>query len=189
MNGGDMELAVPADVPRRAFTRAEFDKMVELGFFEGERVELLYGQVVTMTIGPPHAHLVAMLNRLLILALRDRATLRPQSPIAASDVSEPEPDLAVVPNGRYVEDHPPRALWILEVSDSTLHKDRTVKARLYAETGVPEYWVVDVEGEAVEVYTQPSKGRYQSMTRLEAGATASSEAFPDIKIAIDALFG
>lgn len=82
------------------------------------------------------AHLVTMLNRLLILALRDRATLRPQSPIAASDVSEPEPDLAIVPNGRYVEDHPPRALWILEVSDSTLHKDRTVKARLYASSAL-----------------------------------------------------
>lgn len=184
-----MELAVPADLPRHAFTRAEFDKMVELGFFEGKRVELLYGQVVTMTIGPVHAELVNWLVELLHSALGVRASVRTQSPVAASDFSEPEPDIAVVPRGRYFRDHPAEALWILEVADSTLAKDRGMKANLYAEMSVPEYWVIDAEGSAIEVFTRPNEGRYQSVERFTAGSVVSPASFPDIKIAVDELFG
>ncbi len=184
-----MELAFPDDVPQRTFTRAEFDHLVETGFFGDERVELLYGRLVPMTIHPPHSHYVKKLTKLLILALGDRADLLVQSPIAASDESEPEPDFSVVVPGEYLEDHPARALWILEVSDSTLKKDRGLKARLYAETFVPEYWVIDEAGKAIEVFSQPVDGKYVSGVRYGAGATLSPAAFPDIKISVDALFG
>lgn len=184
-----MELAFPADVPRRTFSRAEFDKMVELGFFHGERVELLYGVLVTMTIGPAHADLVMVLSDLLTEALRSRAYVRTQSPLAASDSSEPEPDIAIVPRTRYRSDHPSRALLVIEVADSTLEKDRQIKARLYAEMAIPEYWVVDVEGEAIEVFTQPSKGRYRKSQKHGRGKTLAPSAFPDVRVAVDDLFG
>lgn len=184
-----MELAFPEDVPQRTFTRAEFDHLVEAGFFGDERVELLYGRLVPMTVNPPHSHFVKVLTKLLIMALGDRADLLVQSPIAASEASEPEPDFSIVPVGEYLDDHPARALWLIEVSDTTLKKDRGLKARLYAETEVPEYWIIDVVGKAIEVHTRPANGRYQGVVRYVVGQTVTPEAFPDIKVSVDALFG
>ncbi|MBL8950930.1 MAG: Uma2 family endonuclease, partial [Myxococcaceae bacterium] len=150
--------------------------------------ELLYGRLVPMTIHPPHSHFVKVLTKLFVIALGDRADVLVQSPIASSDDSEPEPDLSIVPAATYFDDHPSRALLIIEVADSTLKKDRTVKAQLYAETGVPEYWIVDGNGAAIEVYSQPIDGRYSSVVRYSAGQTVSPTAFPDIVVSLDALF-
>jgi Uma2 family endonuclease len=180
--------AILADEPRRKITRAEFDRMVAEGYFDDEHTELLYGELFTMTINPPRADLSARLNKLLILALGDRAQVRPGHPLAASDISEPEPDLAIVPEQRYLDDHPSTAFWIIEISDSTLRKDRKIKAPLYAETGVPEYWIIDVQGEAIEVYLQPQNGRYQRVVTYRAGQAVSPAAFPDVKVSVDALF-
>jgi Uma2 family endonuclease len=183
-----METAIPAELPRRRITRAEFDRMVKAGFFDDEHTELLYGELFTVTINPAHADLTAVLTRLLIMALGGRAQVRPGSPLAASDISEPEPDFAIVPEGSYRGDHPATAYWIIEISDSTLRKDRNVKAPLYAETGIPEYWIIDVEGETIEVYSQPVDGRYQSVVTYGAGKSVSPAAFPDVRISVDSLF-
>jgi hypothetical protein len=86
------------DFPVRPLRRAEFDKLVELGVFEGERIELLDGWMVRMSpIGPPHSSAVNELARLCMRHLSDVARVRIQSPFAALDVSEPEPDIAIVP--------------------------------------------------------------------------------------------
>jgi Uma2 family endonuclease len=183
-----MESAIPAEEPRRRITRAEFDRMVAAGVFDDEHTELLYGELFTMTINPKHASLSRVLTKLLVLALGDRAQVGAATPLAASDLSEPEPDLAVFPNGNYDDEHPSTALWLIEISDSTLRKDREIKAPLYAETGVPEYWVVDVQGRAIEVYSEPVSGRYQRIVTYGAGQVVSPAAFPDVKIAVDRLF-
>jgi Uma2 family endonuclease len=180
--------SVPPEEPRHKITRAEFDRMVAAGCFDDKHTELLYGELFTMTIGPMHAHLTRLLNHLLVLAIGNRGQVGPGSPLAASDYSEPEPDLAVFPTGKFDEDHPSTAFWIIEVSDSTLRKDRGIKARLYAETEVPEYWVVDVQGQTIEVYTQPLNGKYQRAVTYRAGETASPAAFPDVKVPVDTLF-
>jgi hypothetical protein len=73
-------------------------------------------------------------------------------PFAASNESEPEPDVAIVPSGNYVDRHPDRALLIIEVAESSPAYDRETKAPIYAASGVPEYWIVDVAGRAVEVH-------------------------------------
>jgi Uma2 family endonuclease len=109
--------------------------------FEHERVELIRGMVLTMSpIGPAHADPIDVLTRRLVLAMGDRAVVRVQQPFAASDDSEPEPDLALVPPGRYAADHPRQARLVIEVAQSSLTYDRETKAPLYAESGVPEYW-------------------------------------------------
>jgi len=184
-----MELQSQHIAGRRKLTRAEFHRMAELGFFADERVELLYGELFKVTIGPPHSHLVKVLTKLFIQALGDRADVLVQSPFAASDVSEPEPDLAIVPAGDYRNDHPSTAFLLIEVSDSTLEIDRGKKVPLYAEARVPEYWIVDVEAGAIEVYRQPVGARYESITRYVVRQTVSPAAFPDIKVSVDALFG
>jgi len=103
--------------------------MVALGLFQDERVELLRGVLVKMSPQlAPHASTVQRLTQLLITRLQGRFALRVQSPLALSDDTEPEPDLAVVELGDYDTEHPTTARLVIEVSDTTLKRDR-VKAR------------------------------------------------------------
>lgn len=160
--------------------------MVELGLFgEDERVELLYGQLVAMSpIGARHNWSVQELNRLLMLALHRRAIVRVQSSIAASDISEPQPDVAVLPKGNYLEVHPARAILVIEVADTSLRADRRVKGPLYAAMGVPEYWIVNLLGGVLEVYREPGARGYGISKRHRRGGTVSPLAFPDVKLAV-----
>jgi Uma2 family endonuclease len=170
----------------RRLTRAEYDRMIELGFFRGERLELIHGALLRMSpIGPPHAAAVTCLNRLLVTRLSDRAEVRIQQPIYAVDDSEPEPDVAVVPLGDYSRRHPEGAFLIIEVADSSLEHDRETKAPLYAASGVREYWIVDVAARAIEVFTDPEGGRYARVRRVASGAAVAPGAFEDVTIAVD----
>jgi len=129
----------------RPLRRAEYDKLVALGAFQDERIELLNGVLVPMSpIGPPHSPAVQKLSTLLFRALDGVAAIRVQSPFAALDESEPEPDIAVVPLGDYDTAHPNVAHWIVEVADSSVERDRGLKLGIYAGCGVPEYWIVNL---------------------------------------------
>src|SRR5262249_53858607 len=148
----------------RPIRRVEYDRMVELGMFEDERIELLRGVLVQMSpIGSRHSATVDRLTRVLVLALSDRAVVRVQNPFAATDDSEPEPDFAVVPLRDYDDAHPECAHLLVEVSESSLRIDRGVKLGIYAENGVPEYWVVNIAKRCVEVYTEPDGTAYRSL--------------------------
>lgn len=173
----------------RPLKRAEFDQLVELGAFEGERVELVRGVLVEMAPqGVPHANVVEVLTELLIGALRGRARVRSQLPFAASDESELEPDLAVLEKSSSRKDHPSSALLLVEVADSSLAFDRKVKANIYAEARVPEYWVIDTSRQQVEVYSRPSGGTYKRVERHGRTAVLSLRAFPDVSIRLAELF-
>jgi Uma2 family endonuclease len=172
-----------AGSPLRRFTRAEYDRLVKLGLFEDEKIELLYGLLVEMSPhGPPHINAIRKLTKLLILALGDRAEVSPQGPFVASDDSEPEPDLAVIPPGDYNQQHPSRAHLIIEVADSSQHKDRQVKGPLYAASNVPEYWIVLVEKGVVEVYRDPREGQYQHTQTISRRGSITLTAFPDVTL-------
>lgn len=121
---------------------------------------------------------------MFVLALADRAAIRPQLAYAASDISEPEPDLAVVPPGDHDREHPSTAFFLIEVADSSLSKDRRIKTRIYADAAVPEYWVIDVNGGTIEVRTQPTSGAYGHLRVARAGETIRLQAFPDVEIAV-----
>jgi Uma2 family endonuclease len=159
--------------------------MIALGFFQGERLELIHGTLLRMPpIGPPHATAVSRLNRLLLVPLIERAEVRIQQPIWAHDDSEPEPDLALVPLGDYSAKHPDRAFLVIEVADSSLAFDRETKAPLYAASNVAEYWVVDLVGRAIEVYTEPKAGRFAQVRRVDSGGRVSPGAFPEVVLEV-----
>jgi Uma2 family endonuclease len=168
----------------RSFKRSEYDRMVELGLFEDERVELLRGVLVKMSPRlAAHASTVSKLNQLLMTQLQGRLGLRIQSPLAVSDDSEPEPDVAVVALGDYDTEHPRTALLVIEVSDTTLRRDRG-KASVYAAAGVGEYWIVNVGARTVEVYSSAEGDRYAEARTLRPGDTLRPATLPDVALVV-----
>jgi Uma2 family endonuclease len=169
----------------RPLRRVEYDQLARLGAFEDEKIELLDGEMVAMSpIGPPHDAAVQKLTELLVLALHGRAWVRCQSSFAASELSEPEPDLAVVPRSNYESDHPSQAHLIIEVAESSLAKDRGRKLRLYATCQVPEYWVVNLVERCIEVYRGVQGASYARTERYERGQSIQLLAFSDVSIAV-----
>jgi Uma2 family endonuclease len=157
--------------------------MVQMGMFEGERVELLFGTIVLMSPhGPEHDGSLDDLGDRLTHALGTRAKVRIQSAFAASDGSEPEPDIAVVARQSYRAAHPDRAWLIVEVADSSLAKDRELKAKLYAASQVDEYWIVNLVDRAIEVYRDPRDGVYASVSAHARGDVLRLLAFDDVEV-------
>ncbi len=179
--------------PARRWTPAEFDALVRSGILaEDERVELLEGAIVPMTPpGPAHINLVARLTSALAVAAQGRGLVSPQSPIDCGD-SRPQPDLAVLPLSEDRGDRVPRkALLVVEVSDSSLSRDR-LKASIYARAGIPEYWLVDVAARTVEVHTEPTskrEPRYRTVHVLGEEDTLTTPALPKLKLPLATLFG
>ncbi len=169
----------------RPIRRDEYDKIVALGIFDGERVELLYGNIVPMSPhGAPHDGAIQRLNHLLMRAVGDRAAVRIQSSFAALDDSQPEPDVAIVPPGDYDDAHPREAYLIVEVAHSSLEVDRGKKARLYAESGVPEYWVVNLVDGLIEVHTDIVRGAYARIAPYRKGQTIALERLAGVAVAV-----
>jgi Uma2 family endonuclease len=155
-----MQLAALAPEPF-AFDRTQFLRLVDLGTFQGHHVQLVNGVIIRMSpAGAFHHSTVWKLDDALRRCFGRRAMVRAQMAFAANLRSRPEPDLAVVPPGDYDREDPTQALLVVEVADSSLTFDRTVKASLYAAAGVPEYWIVDLNDRQVEVRTKPVDGRY-----------------------------
>jgi Uma2 family endonuclease len=151
-------------------------RMAEAGILgDPRRVELIDGEIFDMAaIGSPHAAITNRLGRLFARALGDEVALAAvQSPVRLDAYNEPEPDVILLkPRADlYRASHPGAAdvLLLVEVSESSLHYDRSVKLPLYARFGVPEVWIVDLVGTAVEVYREPRDGAYASGERLTAG--------------------
>jgi Uma2 family endonuclease len=179
----DQSLIAPDTL--RIIRRDDYERMVELGLFEDERVELLRGALVAMSPqGTRHAHVIDGLVTLLIERLGRRARVRCQMPFAAGADSAPEPDIAVVPVLDYSTFMPERAHLIVEVAESSLRKDRILKSDLYAEADVLEYWLVDLAHDAIEVRTLPVSGKYTRTATLAAADTLRPGAFPDVELAV-----
>jgi Uma2 family endonuclease len=173
----------------RPLKRLEYDRLVELGAFADDRIELIRGNLVIMAPNhPEHASPIDLLAAKLIRALGDRARVRVQQPIYASGESEPEPDIAVVPSGNYGKEHPRHAYLVVEVALSSLRKDREVKAPLYAESGFGEYWIVDVSARSVEVFRSPVAGAYTQVSTHDGASVLRSVEFPDVQIPVADLF-
>lgn len=191
MMGYSLPMLAPSDIAPdtpRPIRRTEYERMVELGMFEGERVELLEGMIVQMSPhGPEHDSALERLNEILVKALTPRASVRVQSAFAANDGSEPEPDLAVVPRRDWSKQHPTEAHLVVEVAKSSLAKDRGVKAPLFASSGVPEYWIVNLVDRIIEVHAEPVRGAYTRVTPYRRGERVPIVSFPDVAIDVDAI--
>lgn len=169
--------------PLRLLSRREYDRLVDHGWFVDESIELLRGVLVTMSPqGRAHASAIEFFNEQLVLQLAGSHGVRPQLPFAADDWSEPEPDLAVVRKDPILRDHPSEALLVVEIADSSLAIDRGLKRTIYAEVGIPEYWIVDVNGRTVEVHTRPDGGYYSRVQILRDGDVLRPTLLPEVAI-------
>jgi Uma2 family endonuclease len=148
-----------APAPYR-FTRDEYYRMAEAGLFQNKRVELLEGEIITMSPhNTLHASTVYQVAHSLEQVIGNTTCVRCQLPIVLNSRNEPEPDIAVcipVP-GSYKHKHPTpdQVLLVIEVAESSLMYDRTRKARAYAAARIPEYWIVNLVDRQVEVLTDP----------------------------------
>ena len=187
-------MAVEVAATRRRFTRSEYYRMAEVGILgRRDRVELIKGEIVEMSpVGPRHSAFVDNLTRRLARRLPDDAIVRVQGPLALADDTEPEPDLTVL--RRRAVPYKEREAWaedallVIEVAESSLAYDRSTKQRLYAEAGIPEYWVVDCAAEAVEVHRDPGPEGYREVRRLTGPATLALLAFPDAAVTTAEIF-
>jgi Uma2 family endonuclease len=171
----------------RRFTADEFERMVELGIFrEDERLELIDGGIVEMApVGDPHGLCVSQVNKRLVMVWATARSCgstarcgsgrrRCRSPISRSFA----PD-RTKGGGPTAED----VLLIVEIADTSLRYDQTTKLRVYARAGIPESWIVSVEGEWIDVYRSPEGDGYRERRRAASGETVSPAAFPDVDVA------
>ena len=185
------ELARQVRLPKRGLKRSEYDALVELGLFEDERVELLFGEIVPMSPQkPPHRILSQRVQARLTVALFGRANVQGHSPIYAAHESEPEPDVAVYDPADDQHGHPQNIHLVVEVTQSSRRRDRIVKRDLYALSGFPEYWIIDVKKRELRVMRGPSGDDYGTVTthQVGTGAVVALLAFPDVTVALDDLF-
>jgi Uma2 family endonuclease len=182
-------------VETRRWTRTEYRRLLDVGILrEGDPVELLDGHlVVAEPQEPRHAATAELIADRLRAAFGPGWSVRVGAPIALDDLSEPEPDVAVVPGSPrdYLHEHPSRAALIVEVSLSRLAFDRTRKLGAYARAGVSEYWIANVVERVLEVYRRPARVAaspsgwgYRSIRRLQAPATVSPLAAPKARIRV-----
>ena len=187
-------MAVEVAATRRRFTRAEYYRMAEAGILgEDDRVELIKGEIIQMSpIGRLHKAFVGNLSQLLAVRFADRAVVWTQNPIILTDDTEPQPDVTVLrrraPSYRERDAFAEDVLLLIEVADTSLAYDRTIKLRLYAQVGIPEYWIVDCTAESVEVYRDPSGESYRDVIRASAPATLTLQAFPDVELTLAEIF-
>ncbi len=175
-----------AELAKRRFTIEEYERLAETGIFsEDDRVELIAGEVAPMTpIGRRHVVAHAALNALLTRQLANRAIIWPQGALRIEPDSELQPDLVVLrlrPDAYLDSDpNPDDILLVVEIADTSLSADRTVKLPLYARAGLREAWIVDLVNEVVEVYRAPVAGVYRDLQRVERGGLLTLSAVPGV---------
>ncbi|MBD2104475.1 Uma2 family endonuclease [Leptolyngbya sp. FACHB-261] len=180
---------------RRKFTVEQYHHMAEAGILtENDHVELIKGEILEMSpIGRKHAACVARLTDLFTRRLPGVALVWPQNPIQLNDSSEPQPDVSLLqPRPDFYEAGHPQAsdvFLLIEVADSTVELDRAVKLPLYAESGIPETWLVNIPEQCIEVHREPTATGYQNIQTLQRGQTLSIQAFPDVEILVDEVLG
>jgi Uma2 family endonuclease len=168
--------------------------MGSVGLFDETHVELIEGKVVEMSpIRSLHTTGVGIVARALEAALGEGRHARVQQPLDIGELSEPEPDVALVRGDLrdYRDNHPTTALVVVEVAESSLEYDRSEKASLYARAGIPEYWVENLIDDQLEVYRdpapdslQPHSFGYRDVQVLKRGDTVSPLAAPHATIAV-----
>jgi Uma2 family endonuclease len=167
----------------------EYHRMGALGMLDKSH-ELLRGYVVKkMPKSPLHVRILQKLLMLLVRSIPGGMFVRPEQPLTIGD-SEPEPDLSVVRGepDDWAERHPATAELVVEISVSTLEVD-VEKAGIYAEAGVPEYWLVRPEQAEVDVYRSPADGRYMEKLTLRGADTLRCGSIAAVEVKLGELFG
>jgi Uma2 family endonuclease len=180
----------------RRWTLREYYRLADQGWFRGQRVELIDGEIVQMpAMKNPHVAAIELVKRALEPAFGPAFWVRMQGPLHFGRYSAPEPDVAVVPGGpRDYSDHPTTALLVVEVSESTLAYDRNRKAGLYARHGIADYWIVNLIDMQLEVRRNPvpdpgwrHRFRYADVQVLGPGDRVTPLALPGVAVAVSDL--
>ena len=175
------------------WTVEEFHHLAQANILDPDkRTELIAGQILLMAAkGTPHVIALALLADLLKTQLGTQALVRTQDPVQLDDYSEPETDLATVRGGLpdYLEHHlqPTDILFIAEVADSTLKQDCEVKDKVYAQAGIPDYWVLDVKKRKLHIYREPTPRGYACHFVCSEPSEVALFAFPEITIQLSAI--
>lgn len=169
------------------------DEWLRLGaariFPPESRVELIDGEIFEMApIGIQHASCVMRLTHLFAPMIDERAIINVQNPLQLGDLSAPQPDFMLLkPSLDFFRSRYPRAsdvLLLIEISDTSVDFDRTRKLRLYAMHGVPEYWLVNLQDNCVELYCHPRADAYEQKSTLRVGDSITLSMLPWISIAV-----
>jgi Uma2 family endonuclease len=179
------------EVEAHAWTRKEYEQAAEAGVFGDRRVELIDGTVFDIMAPQKSSHATGVHKGLRALSAAFPAgwTIRCQSPLALGVRSMPEPDLAVVAGepDDYADHHPAAAALIVEVADSSQLHDRKRKARIYAAAGIPDYWIMNLRRDVIEVFRDPAKNVYRWRKNFRRGDVISPVVLPEVSVAVDDL--
>lgn len=176
---------------------SQYEVMVDAGVFSGkqpQRIELIRGEIRQMNpIGTRHAYTVDLLNDWSNdVVPKDQVLIRCQATLRISALdSSPQPDLMWLARKDYSRQHPePRDVFLLiEVAEDSLRYDLGEKAKLYADSGIQEYWVVDVDQQAIHVHRQPQASGYASVTVFVEDQIVTALQFSQITLTATQLFG
>lgn len=180
---------------KRRFTADEYHQMADAGILtEDDRVELIDGEIVQMVpIGSHHGGGVNRVNRIFSHQFANSAVVSVQNPVRLNDFAEPQPDVALLRlrDDLYTLSHPTPGdvLLIVEVADTSVDTGRQVKVPLYARSGIPEVWLVDLNSATVTEYSDPTPGGCRSARVLRAGEHVAPLTFPDRGLAVAELLG
>lgn len=182
-------------IAKHSFTAEEFERIGKAGIFrQGARLELIEGEIFEMSpIGSPHAACVNFLSRLLNRLFGDNHIVAPQNPVRLNDTSEPQPDICLLRwrDDFYRDAHPGPAdvLLLIEVADTTVLTDRSVKVPLYARAGIAETWLVNIPEERIEIYSDPAGDAYQRTEVFGRDAEARSHTVEGLAVRVGELLG
>jgi Uma2 family endonuclease len=185
--------SAPVRVARLSFTADQFERMGTMGFFaEKDRLELINGDIVQMSpIGSLHA---AGVNRIVDLFRKvDNTFISVQNPIRLDDATEPQPDVTLLRRRGdfYASAHPRPAdvLLLVEVADTSLDYDREIKIPLYAAAGIPEVWLLNLNGPELVVYRSLVSGKYTEVRYPQPGDTITPAQLPGATFPVDRIMG
>jgi len=179
------------EITKRLFTVHDYHRMVDAGILsEDDRVELIRGEILAMSpIGPRHSAAVLRATQALVKLIGDLAIVGVQGSVRLDEYDEPQPDLYLLrpKDDFYASGHagPADIFLIIEVADSSLEYDSTIKMNLYAETGVPEYWIANVRDDGLIAHSNPTKTGYGTAQQFQRGQTIAPQLLPECRMPVD----
>ncbi|HEV8413647.1 MAG TPA: Uma2 family endonuclease [Bryobacteraceae bacterium] len=191
-------LSVPPDLepPRKRWTREECVALEASGIWDQQHLELIEGELISkMGKKRPHTNVMVIMHAWLLRVFGEQFINQETSIDVASvdnPINEPEPDLIVLSKPsleiRDQNPQPSEVRLLVEIADSTLRFDLTVKARLYARARIADYWVVDIPSRRIIVHRDPQEGQYRSVVAYAEQESVKPLASPDHEFPVGSAF-